>query len=189
MGGQAEADPDKQAVIDFYTELASVREIDTSQSAERVRQQVNAHFIPSVQFVLSKSETVATQHCENARALGYTILNTNDLLRSLVARKKSKQGILITNILKRGQIIPTHVILNLLSSIISTASPRTRFLINSYPRALDTAKEFEKTVAPAKGIVYLDMTDETALAKLTNDGDELGSEKKIKVFMSQTMPV
>ena len=182
--GQEEADPDKQAVIDFYTELASVREIDTSQSAERVRQQVNAHFIPSVQFVLSKSETVATQHCENARALGYTILNTNDLLRSLVARKKSKQGILITNILKRGQIIPTHVILNLLSSIISTASPRTRFLINSYPRALDTAKEFEKTVAPVKGIVYLDMTDETALKRL-----EDGSEKQMRVFMNQTMPV
>jgi len=95
----------------------------------------------------------------------------------------------IRNILKRGQIIPTHIILNLLANIISSASPRTRFLINSYPRALDTAKEFEKTVAPVKGIVYLDMTDETALAKLTNDGDELGSEKKMRVFMSQTMPV
>merc|ERR1719460_3427969 len=60
--GQKESDPEKQAVIDFYTALASVREIDTSQSAERVRQQVNGHFIPSVQFVLSKNELVASKH-------------------------------------------------------------------------------------------------------------------------------
>jgi len=186
--GQKESDPEKQAVIDFYTALASVREIDTSQSAERVRQQVNGHFIPSVQFVLSKNELVASKHCENARALGYTILSHNDLLRAEVARQ-SKEGIVIEKILKRGQIIPTHVIMNLLGNIISSASPRTRFLINSFPRALDQAQQFEASVAPAKGIVYLDMTDETALAKLAEEGADHGAGKKVRVFMSQTMPV
>jgi len=179
-------DPDQKAVIDFYRALAYVRDIDTSGPTARVQEQVNAHFIPNIQFVLSKSDTDAVKYANNARKLGYTILTPNDLLRAEIARE-SPDGLMIQKMLLHGQIVPNSVSLNLLGNIIQSASPRARFLIPTFPRALDQAKEFESTIAPVSGIVYLDMTDEEALKRAEKDETQPG--KRLRVFQSQSLPV
>merc|ERR1712054_135503 len=110
--GDSVTDPDQRAVIDFYRSLAYVRDIDISVPSSRMREQINSHFVPSIQFFLSKSDVDASQHAGRARKLGYTILTPNNLLVAEIKRK-SPDGIMIENMLTSGQIVPNSVSLNL----------------------------------------------------------------------------
>jgi len=69
-----------------------------------------------------------------------------DLLREERRREGSQYGELINTYIKEGKIVPAKITIALLENAMAK-SPSKRFLIDGFPRKMDQAKTFEKTVS------------------------------------------
>jgi len=72
-----------------------------------------------------------------------------------------------------------------------------RFLIDGFPRKMDQALEFDKTVCPASLVLFFDTTEEVMLARLLHRAETSGREddnvesikKRFRTYKNDTMPV
>jgi adenylate kinase len=99
-------------------------------------------------------------------------------------------------------LLPHHV--PLLSQVIigllraaMVRSGASDFLIDGFPRALDQAEMFERTVKPAELVLAFDCPEEVMEARLLKRGETSGRSddnaatirKRFETFVSQSMPV
>jgi len=147
-------------------------------------------------FVLGAPGSGKGTQCERLRdEFGYTHLSTGDLLRAEVA-SGSALGEEMSATMEAGGLVSTGTVLHLLRSAMDD-SANSRFLIDGYPRALDQAFAFERTVGKPSMVLAFAAEEATLEARLVKRGETSGRSddnveairKRFKTFESQSSPV
>ncbi|MCX6711765.1 MAG: nucleoside monophosphate kinase [Candidatus Woesearchaeota archaeon] len=87
-------------------------------------------------------------------------ISIGDILRNEV-NKKSKIGLQIDEILKKGELVDDKIILDLLENKL-----KNNFVLDGFPRTIKQARELEKITKIDK-VFYITLKDETAIKRLT----------------------
>lgn len=125
---------------------------------------------------------------------GVVHLSAGDLLRAHM-KSGSKDGNMVAEMIKNGQIVPSHVTVSLLEEAMQK-SGKDKFLIDGFPRNDENRAAFEKQTGIAPVCVLFfdcaeDVMQERLLARQegrTDDNIET-IKKRFKVFKDQSMPV
>ncbi|CAM9846778.1 unnamed protein product, partial [Choristocarpus tenellus] len=86
-----------------------------------------------------------TQSERLAKTYGYVHLSAGDLLRK-ERESGSEDGVLIDEYIKEGKIVPVAVSLGLLRRAMLACPPRSRFLIDGFPRNSDNVDVSNKVL-------------------------------------------
>lgn len=149
---------------------------------------------------------------------GFKHLSAGDLLREEQDRPGSDFGEMIKTYIKEGTIVPMEVTIQLLENAMKKAmeeEKKSTFLIDGmhfllmseiwsytdgaqgFPRKLDQAHAFERSVVPSKFTLFFDAPEDVMLERLLNRGKTSGRaddniesiKKRFRVFVETSMPV
>lgn len=149
---------------------------------------------------------------------GFKHLSAGDLLREEQDRPGSEFGEMIKTYIKEGTIVPMEVTIQLLENAMKKAMEtenKSLFLIDGmliywalrkkdgadltigFPRKLDQAHAFERSVVPSKFTLFFDASEEVMLERLLHRGETSGRaddniesiKKRFKTFVETSMPV
>jgi len=146
-----------------------------------------------------------TQSANLVKNYSFVHLSAGDLLRAEQIREGSQYGAMIKEFITEGKIVPMEVTVALLSNAmaesLSTNPPppgtKARFLIDGFPRKLDQAVFFEKTVCPSELVLFLDCPEDVMESRLLKRGETSGRDddnaasirKRFRTFVETSMPV
>lgn len=145
-----------------------------------------------------------TQSANLVRDYGFVHLSAGDLLRAEQIREGSQYGAMIKEFITEGKIVPMEVTVALLSNAMADSlannppsGTKARFLIDGFPRKLDQAVFFEKTVCPSELVLFLDCPEEVMEKRLLKRGETSGRDddnaesirKRFRTFVETSMPV
>jgi len=133
---------------------------------------------------------------------GFKHLSAGDLLREEQDRPGSEFGEMIKTYIKEGTIVPMEVTVQLLenamkASIESGQNDKKLFLIDGFPRKLDQAHAFERSVCPSKFTLFFDCSEAVMEKRLLHRGETSGRaddnlesiKKRFRTFVETSMPV
>ncbi|KAJ3338668.1 hypothetical protein HDU83_007970, partial [Entophlyctis luteolus] len=152
---------------------------------------------PPIIFVLGGPGSGKGTQCAKLKAeYDLTHLSAGDLLRAEVA-SGSEVGVFCDTIMKEGKIVPMNIIIKLLRNAIERAPNDRAILVDGFPRALDQAQEFEKSVRPAAAIVNFTCPLSVLETRLLERGKTSGRSddnietirKRFATFQNESMPV
>lgn len=157
----------------------------------------------TVVFVLGGPGAGKGTQCANLVSdYGFKHLSAGDLLREEQDRPGSEFGEMIKTYIKEGTIVPMEVTIQLLenamkSSIEGGENPKKWFLIDGFPRKLDQAHAFERSVVPSKFTLFFDCSEEVMEKRLLHRGETSGRaddniesiKKRFRTFVETSMPV
>ncbi|CAI6341708.1 unnamed protein product [Periconia digitata] len=161
-------------------------------------------FSPSdvtVIFVLGGPGAGKGTQCSNlVTDYGFKHLSAGDLLREEQDRPGSEFGEMIKTYIKEGTIVPMEVTIQLLENAMKTAMEKENkklFLIDGFPRKLDQAHAFERSVVPSKFTLFFDCPESVMEERLLNRGKTSGRaddniesiKKRFRTFEETSMPV
>ncbi|KAJ3019364.1 UNVERIFIED_CONTAM: hypothetical protein HDU68_010683, partial [Siphonaria sp. JEL0065] len=139
-----------------------------------------------------------TQCARIAKEFKLTHLSTGDLLRAEVA-SGSELGLFANSLMKDGKIVPKNIIIELLKNAIErdASSDSKGILIDGFPRAVDQAIEFERSVSSASFILNFYCPLPILEARLLERGKTSGRaddnletiRKRFKTFEEESLPV
>ncbi|XP_058513578.1 adenylate kinase isoenzyme 1-like [Ochotona princeps] len=118
-------------------------------------------------FVVGGPGSGKETQCKNMAAkYGFCHVGLGQLLRQ-EARQHTQRGRQIRDIMLQGLLVPTGVVLDMVTNKM-LAHPESRgFLINGFPRGLQQAKEFERLVGRApSAVIVLDCSMETMVRRV-----------------------
>ncbi|XP_013977405.1 adenylate kinase isoenzyme 1-like isoform X1 [Canis lupus baileyi] len=102
---------------------------------------------PLIIFVMGGPGCGKGTQCKNmATKYGFRHVGLGQLLRQ-EARRSTQRGRKIYDIMLQGLLVPTGIILDLISSTMLSHPESRGFLIDGFPRGLKQAKEFERLVS------------------------------------------
>ncbi|XP_048207581.1 adenylate kinase isoenzyme 5 [Perognathus longimembris pacificus] len=97
---------------------------------------------------------------------GFTHLSTGELLRKELA-SESERSKLIRDIVERGELVPTGIILELLKeAMVASLSNTQGFLINGYPREVKQGEEFQRKIGDPHLVICMDCSADTMTNRL-----------------------
>ncbi|KAH9860750.1 bifunctional uridylate/adenylate kinase [Plenodomus biglobosus] len=157
----------------------------------------------TVIFVLGGPGAGKGTQCQNLVSdYGFKHLSAGDLLREEQDRPGSEFGEMIKTYIKEGTIVPMEVTIQLLenamkASIDSGSNEKKLFLIDGFPRKLDQAHAFERTVCPSKFTLFFDCSEAVMEKRLLHRGETSGRaddnlesiKKRFRTFVETSMPV
>ncbi|KAJ4344616.1 bifunctional uridylate/adenylate kinase [Didymosphaeria variabile] len=131
---------------------------------------------------------------------GFKHLSAGDLLREEQDRPGSEFGEMIKTYIKEGTIVPMEVTIQLLENAMKKAmeeEKKSTFLIDGFPRKLDQAHAFERSVVPSKFTLFFDAPEDVMLERLLDRGKTSGRaddniesiKKRFRTFVETSMPV
>lgn len=150
-----------------------------------------------VVFVIGGPGSGKGTQCQRiVESFGYTHLSTGDLLRQEV-RSGSARSKELVQIMEKGELIPTRLVLELLR-VAMVGIPNTKgFIVDGFPRELEQGKEFENEIASCEFVLYFECSPETMKQRLLARGETSGRVddneetilKRLETFENQTKPV
>lgn len=155
----------------------------------------------TVIFVLGGPGSGKGTQCANlVKDYGFGHLSAGDLLREEQDREGSEFGELIKDYIKEGKIVPMEVTIQLLENAMKSKIQTDgvkMFLIDGFPRKLDQAHAFERSVVPSKFTLFFDCSEEVMQERLLNRGKTSGRsddniesiKKRFRTFVETSMPV
>ncbi|PVH94986.1 UMP-CMP kinase-like protein [Periconia macrospinosa] len=155
----------------------------------------------TVIFVLGGPGAGKGTQCSNlVTDYGFEHLSAGDLLREEQNRPGSEFGEMIKTYIKEGTIVPMEVTIQLLENAMKAAMEkdgRKMFLIDGFPRKLDQAHAFERSVVPSKFTLFFDCPEDIMEKRLLNRGKTSGRaddniesiKKRFRTFVETSMPV
>uniref|UniRef100_T1JN32 adenylate kinase n=1 Tax=Strigamia maritima TaxID=126957 RepID=T1JN32_STRMM len=136
--------------------------------------------------------------CERiVKRYGFTHLSTGDLLREEV-ESGSKRGQKMSAIMKKGELVPLDVVLDLLKEAMMKNLSKTKgYLIDGFPREIAQGVEFEKQIKPCTMVLFFDVSDKTMLERCLKRGQTSGRvddnedtiRKRLATFHGVSKPV
>ncbi|XP_070377869.1 uncharacterized protein [Dermacentor albipictus] len=138
-----------------------------------------------------------TQCDKIVQKYGFTHISSGDLLRAEV-ESGSDRGKEINEIMKKGELAPLAMILQLIKEAIKKNLATAKgFLIDGYPRNVEQGVRFEAEVCKCTNLVYFEVKDETMTARLMKRGQTSGRvddnaetiAKRLKTFHDESEPV
>jgi len=149
-------------------------------------------------FVLGGPGSGKGTQCDRiAKEFGLIHVSTGDLLREEVTRGGSLAEE-IDLLMKDGKMVPMSVTKKLLlRSMEKSGRGVPGFLIDGFPRTMEQAAEFEKSIGRCTFVLDFDCPADVLTERLANRGktsgrvdDNLESiKKRIQVFINDTVPV
>eukprot|EP01102_Stenamoeba_stenopodia_P009729 TRINITY_DN287_c0_g6_i1.p1 TRINITY_DN287_c0_g6~~TRINITY_DN287_c0_g6_i1.p1 ORF type:complete len:195 (-),score=57.36 TRINITY_DN287_c0_g6_i1:83-667(-) len=106
------------------------------------------------------------------KELGFAHFSAGDLLRG-AASDGSERGKWLNDIMKNGQIVPSHVTITLLKEAIESRPDTKTFLIDGFPRTIAQGEEFEKEIQKNKYVIYLDAPEDIMTERILKRAEEL----------------
>ncbi|KAL1783179.1 adenylate kinase isoenzyme 1 [Sigmodon hispidus] len=128
---------------------------------------------------------------------GFCHVGLGQLLRK-EARRSTQRGRQIRDIMQQGLLVPTGLILNMVSDNLLSHPESRGFLIDGFPRELEQAKEFERIVGRAPNIVMVfDCSMETMVRRSLQrgrvehreDDSESAIHKRLEMYYTLCEPV
>jgi len=150
---------------------------------------------PTVVFVLGGPGAGKGTQCANiVRDFGFAHLSAGDLLRAHM-KSGSKDGNMVAEMIKQGQIVPSEVTVNLLLDAMR-ASGKGKFLIDGFPRNKENRDAWEVTAGyDCDFVLFFDCPEDVMTTRLLgrNEGrtdDNIETiKKRFKTFQDSSMPV
>ncbi|PNJ71917.1 AK5 isoform 3 [Pongo abelii] len=97
---------------------------------------------------------------------GFTHLSTGELLREELA-SESERSKLIRDIMERGDLVPSGIVLELLKEAMMASLGDTRgFLIDGYPREVKQGEEFGRRIGDPHLVICMDCSADTMTNRL-----------------------
>ncbi|KMZ61951.1 Adenylate kinase, UMP/CMP kinase [Zostera marina] len=151
--------------------------------------------LPWITFVLGGPGTGKGTQCQRiSQTFGFTHLSAGDLLRKEMS-SNSKDGKMISALIKEGNIVPSEMTVRLLQEAIKS-SQSCKFLIDGFPRCNENRVAFEKIIGVEPlFVLFLDCPEDIMVARVLgrNEGrldDNLDTVKKrLEVFSNLNLPV
>lgn len=139
-----------------------------------------------------------TQSAKLVEEFGVVHLSAGDLLRAHM-KSGSKDGTMVAEMIKNGQIVPSHVTVSLLEGAMEKhwkEQGKKAFLIDGFPRNEENRSSFEKqTGMTPKFVLFFDCSEEVMQERLlgrqegrTDDNIET-IKKRFRVFKESSVPV
>lgn len=150
---------------------------------------------PFITFVLGgPGSGKGTQCAKISETFGFTHLSAGDLLRKEIS-SNSKNGAMILNTIKDGNIVPSEVTVKLILREMKT-SGNDKFLIDGFPRSEENRIAFERIIGAEPNIViFYDCPEDEMVKRVLsrNQGrvdDNIDTfKKRLKVFAASNVPV
>nr|XP_044991060.1 adenylate kinase isoenzyme 1 isoform X1 [Jaculus jaculus] len=122
---------------------------------------------PLIIFVVGGPGCGKGTQCKNmAIKYGFYHVGLGHLLRQ-EAQKSTQRSLQIRDIIGQGLLVPTGLILDMISDIMLSHPKSPGFLIDGFPREVGQAKEFERIVGRAPNIVIVfDCSMETMVQRV-----------------------
>ena len=92
---------------------------------------------------------------------GLLHISTGDLLR-----KASKENLELQKKMNTGEFIDDSTILRLIDSEINTSKQMKGYVLDGFPRNMDQAKAFDKTMHDKHIVIYIEVSKEIAKARI-----------------------
>lgn len=149
----------------------------------------------SIVFVLGgPGSGKGTQCAKLVEEFGIVHLSAGDLLRAHM-KSGSPDGNMVAQMIKDGQIVPSHVTISLLQKAMAD-SGQDKFLIDGFPRNDENRNAFEQqTGTEPDFVLFLDCPEDVMEKRLlgrqegrTDDNIE-SIKKRFRVFVESSMPV
>lgn len=136
-----------------------------------------------------------TQCARLVQEFGLEHFSAGDLLRAHM-KSGSPEGQMVADMIKNGQIVPSHVTISLLQRAMDESGSTKPFLIDGFPRNEENRSQFEKQTGISPELVlFFDCPEEVMERRLLgrNEGrtdDNIDTiRKRFKVFIDSTVPV
>eukprot|EP01121_Diplochlamys_sp_Union-15-3_P001044 TRINITY_DN108_c0_g1_i2.p1 TRINITY_DN108_c0_g1~~TRINITY_DN108_c0_g1_i2.p1 ORF type:complete len:205 (-),score=46.23 TRINITY_DN108_c0_g1_i2:21-635(-) len=154
---------------------------------------------PKVVFVLGGPGSGKGTQCANiVKQFGYIHLSAGELLREEM-KSGSKNGAMIDEMIKKGQIVPSEVTIGLLKKAMEKNVVK-KFLIDGFPRNDENRRGWTDIVGESADVAFVllfECPEEVMEQRLLKRGetsgrtdDNLASIKlRFKTFLDQTLPV
>ena len=162
---------------------------------------------PVVVFVLGGPGSGKGTQCANiVRQYGFRHLSAGDLLRGAIA-SGSKDGAMIAEMIRLGQIVPAEVTVGLLRAAIEKAfaatgeEHRTHFLVDGFPRNWDNNRcwleQMPAERVDTRFVLFFDCPEETMVQRCLNRGKTSGRtddnadsiRMRLATFHKESLPV
>lgn len=159
---------------------------------------------PRVLFVLggpgAGKGTQCSKICENFPE--WCHISAGDCLRAERNDPTSKDGELINNTIKEGNIVPVEITVKLLQKAMekAMAEGKRSFLIDGFPRNLDNVQGWERVVADSAevlGVLFFQANEKEMETRLIGRGETSGRvddniesiRKRFRTYEKETMPI
>ncbi|KAF5923629.1 hypothetical protein HPG69_011025, partial [Diceros bicornis minor] len=97
---------------------------------------------------------------------GFTHLSTDELLRNELS-SESERSKLIRDIMERGDLVPSGIVLALLQEAMVASRSRSKgFLIDGYPREVKQGAEFGRRIGDPHLVICMDCSADTMTNRL-----------------------
>ncbi|XP_078448062.1 UMP-CMP kinase 3-like isoform X2 [Wolffia australiana] len=174
-----------QSVERFTSGVGNLREGSDSSSSKK----------PVIAFVLGGPGSGKGTQCSRiSQIFGFAHFSAGDLLRKEIL-SNSENGLLISNIIKNGQIVPSEITVRLIQREIESASTN-RVLIDGFPRSEENRIEFERIVGVEPDLVlYFNCPEEEMVKRVLSrnqgrsDDNVETLKKRFKTFTELNLPV
>uniref|UniRef100_A0A8I5ZQM1 Adenylate kinase isoenzyme 5 n=1 Tax=Rattus norvegicus TaxID=10116 RepID=A0A8I5ZQM1_RAT len=153
---------------------------------------------PLIIFVVGGPGCGKGTQCRNmAMKYGFYHVELGQLLRE-EAQRSTQRGRQIRDIMQQGLLVPTGLILDMVSDNLLSYPKSRGFLVDGFPRELEQAKEFERIVGRAPNIVIVfDCSMETMVRRVLRrgqvehraDDSELAIRKRLETHYTLCEPV
>ncbi|XP_065829208.1 adenylate kinase isoenzyme 5-like isoform X2 [Oscarella lobularis] len=197
-------------VLDYYEEKGKLKRIIADKTIEEVFEETSqvlaeGGFQPTskeakttkIVFVLGGPGSGKGTQCERiVSQYGLVHFSAGDLLRAEVA-SGSKIGKQLEEIMKEGKLVPLEITIGLLEAAMLKAGDVPGFLIDGFPREINQALEFEKSIAECSIVLSYECTEDVMTERLLERGKTSGRaddneetiRKRLETFRQSTMPV
>ena len=130
----------------------------------------------------------------------YTVFDTGRALRAMV-ENKTPLGDKIEQIMNRGELVPSAVIMEVLEAFLQDAqNSAEKILFDGVPRSAEQKELFDALLQKYNRqyrVIYLDIPRETTLQRLKkraeiegrSDDTEAGIQQRLTVFEQETKPL
>jgi adenylate kinase len=135
-----------------------------------------------------------------ARSLGVEHISSGDLLRAQIV-SGTDLGRTAAGFLDRGELVPDDLVFAVVSEAVVRAAAAGGYILDGFPRNRAQAEHAYSRAAPrdiaAQKVVYLELTDDVARARLTgraslgrvDDASDVVIERRLQLYHDETQPL
>ncbi|KXS19902.1 ADK-domain-containing protein [Gonapodya prolifera JEL478] len=195
-------------VVEYFEKMDKVVKISSEAPVDEVYENARKHFesaltLPfqdaNIVFVLGGPGSGKGTQCDKiVDTLGFAHLSTGDLLRAEVAGG-SPLGKEIEAVMKEGKMVDLALTKRLLLGAMKAAqeSGARGFLVDGFPRTVEQAQVFEKTIGRPKMVLFFEVPEDVLVQRLLKRGETSGRaddnlesiKKRIEMFVQASLPV
>ncbi|XP_059141356.1 adenylate kinase isoenzyme 5-like [Physella acuta] len=124
---------------------------------------------------------------------GWVNINLGQLFKEEIKHKGAEENWrTVKELVTRGDLAPEDVTLNLLHNSLKNNTRAKGFIVQGFPRDMDQAQKFEKTISRVDAVFLLDCEEEELLKKVQDSGSEVSTNvylKRLSTYKEKTLPV